>query len=56
MKELIKFANGFIRDNPQLKNEVYDLIQLCEDEIEQGGSPEHEIQLCEEAIRQLLEN
>lgn len=56
MKELVKFANGFIRDNPQFRNEVYDLLSLCEDEIDEGGSPEHEIQLCEESIRQLLED
>jgi len=54
MNELINFANGFIRDNPQFKSEVHDLVQLCEDEIDEGGSPEHEIQLCEESIRQLL--
>jgi hypothetical protein len=55
MNELINFANGFIRDNPEFRDEVYDLLQLCRDEIEEGGSPEHEIQLCEESIRQLID-
>jgi len=55
MKELIKFAEQFIRDNPELKDEAYDLVQLCMDEIEGGGSKEHEIELCYESIKQLKE-
>ena len=56
MNELINFANGFIRDNPQFKSEVHDLVQLCRDEIEEGGSPDNEIYLCRESINQLLED
>jgi hypothetical protein len=55
MKELIEFAKGFIKDNPQLKSEVIDLIELCQSEIEEGGSMQHEINLCIESIKQLKE-
>lgn len=55
MKELIEFARNFITKNPGLKSEVEDLVQLCRDEIEEGGSETHEIQLCTESIKQLLE-
>jgi hypothetical protein len=55
MKELIEFAKGFIKDNPQFKSEVIDLIELCQSEIEEGGSMQHEINLCIESIKQLKE-
>lgn len=54
-QELIQFARGFIKDNPQLKEEVIDLVELCFSEIEEGGSEQHEINLCIESIKQLLE-
>lgn len=53
MEELIKFAKEFIVKHPQYKSEVEDLVQLCRDEIEDGGSPTHEIELCMESIKQL---
>ncbi|MEY4571497.1 MAG: hypothetical protein RLZ10_708 [Bacteroidota bacterium] len=53
MKELIEFAREFIKENPSLRGEVIDLIQLCRDEIDEGGSPAHEISLCVESIKQL---
>ena len=55
MKQLIEFAKEFIQKHPQHKEEVIDLVQLCKDEIEEGGSPQHEMSLCIESIKQLLE-
>jgi hypothetical protein len=55
MKEVIEFAKQFIAENPQLKEEVLDLVSLCRSEIEEGGSPQHEMYLCIESIKQLKE-
>lgn len=55
MKKLKEFIKDFIIKHPEHKGEALDLFQLCLDEIEQGGSPDNEISLCEESINQLLE-
>lgn len=54
-KTLIEYARKIIAEKPALKAEVLDLVQLCNDEIEEGGSPEHERSLCYESIKQLTE-
>ncbi len=54
-KTLIEYARKVIAEKPALKSEINDLIQLCNDEIEEGGSPTHERNLCYESIRQLTE-
>jgi hypothetical protein len=55
MEELLKYAKMAISSRPDLKSEIEDLIQLCRDEIEEGGSVEHEISLCLEDINQLID-
>lgn len=55
MKELMEYARTFVKEHPEHKSEVSDLIQLCVDEIEEGGSSEHEISLCYSSIKELLE-
>lgn len=55
MKEAVEFAKEFIVKHPHLKDEVIDLLELCQTEIEDGGSPVHETALCIESIKQLLE-
>ena len=55
MNELVKWAREFKNSHPDKFDEVWDLVSLCQDEIEEGGSPDHEIQLCKESIRQLIE-
>jgi len=55
MKKLIEFAKNFIQENPKYKQEVLELIQLCKDEIDEGGSLEHECCLAIESIKQLIE-
>jgi len=55
MKEAVEFAKEFIKEHPNLKEEVVDLLELCQSEIEEGGSPTHEVELCINSIKQLLE-
>lgn len=55
MKELIDWAKGLKILHPDKASEISDLIDLCNSEIEEGGSYEHEIELCREAIKQLIE-
>ena len=49
------FAREFIEQNPQHKDEVIDLFLLCVDEIKDGGSVQHEIELFISSCEQLLE-
>lgn len=43
-----------IRKHPSLFEQITDLYFLCEDEIEQGGSEQHEIELCIGSIDELI--
>jgi hypothetical protein len=38
-----------------LKHQVLDFLELCQSEIEEGGSPTHEVELCINSIKELLE-
>ena len=53
--QLRAFVKESVTKHPHLKDEIYDLYELCLDEISEGGSPEHEIQLCITDIEQLIE-
>ena len=53
MKELIKYTKEMIAKYPRRQGEIEDLFQLCIDEIEQGGSEVHEIELCMDDIKQV---
>jgi hypothetical protein len=54
-KELFIYARSVVAQYPDLKEEVLGLINLCEAEIEEGGSVEHELQLCVRDIDELVE-
>lgn len=54
LKELETHCNKTIEEHPDLKDEILDLYQLCLDEIEQGGSEQNEIYLCQSSIEELL--
>jgi hypothetical protein len=54
MKELREFVIETMKAYPQHKSEIMDLYQLCLDEIEEGGSPQHEINLCRNEIEELV--
>lgn len=49
-----EFGNEFVKKYPQHKSEVFDYFQLMKDEIEEGGSVEHEIDLFIGACEDLL--
>ena len=55
MKELIKYATEMALQYPHKLGTINDLIQLCKDEIDEGGSEAHEIELCIEDILQACE-
>ena len=55
MKELIKYATEMARQYPFKMNEINELLQLCQDEIDEGGYEAHEIELCAEDIKQICE-
>ena len=54
MKQLQEFVRTKIKEHPQYKQDILDLYQLCLDEIEEGGSETHEIELCMSAINDLI--
>jgi hypothetical protein len=56
MEELVQWARAFKNSHPDKFEEIWDFVSLCHSEIEEGGSPQHEIELCKESIRQLLED
>ena len=53
LKELNEQYKELVNRRPELKEHALDLIYLCMDEIKQGGSEQHEIQLASESIKQL---
>jgi len=55
MEELVQWARGFKNSHPDMFDEIWDYVSLCHDEIEEGGSPDHEIELCKESIKQLID-
>jgi hypothetical protein len=54
IKRATEFGREFIKAHPEFKDEILDLYQLMKDEIEEGGSTEHEIDLfigsCEDLL------
>jgi len=55
MNDVIIHAQEVIKKHPSLKEEIDGLIDLCQCEIEQGESSEHEIGLCWSDIDILVE-
>ena len=45
LQRAIDYRKEFIGKYPEHKSEVDDLFQLMKDEIDEGGSTEHEIEL-----------
>ena len=48
------YCIGKIKEHPKHKPDILDLYQLCRDEIEEGGSEAHEVQLCINDIENLI--
>ena len=55
IKRAKEFLIEFIGKHPQHKDEAIDLFTLCVDEIDEGGSPQHETELFISSCEQLLE-
>ena len=55
MENLLEWAKGIAKEHPGHRKQIGELLTLCQDEIEQGGSETHEIDLCKEDILQLIE-
>lgn len=56
MDELIKFCMHKAEMYPELKESIFQDLCLCQDEIIDGGSPQHEIELCKNSVLQLIED
>jgi len=54
LSRAVEYGNEFMKKHPEHKAEVLDLFQLMKDEIEEGGSVEHEMDLFIGACDDLL--
>lgn len=54
IKNLMEWAKQKAKACPNLSEEINDLVQLAIDEIDQGGSVSHEINLCMSDIEELV--
>lgn len=50
LHELKIYAVKMVKENPTLRKEIYDFVQLAIDEIEEGGSEQHECSLAQRDI------
>lgn len=55
MEEFKKWVQEQIDLHPKLKMEILDFFWLCIDEINEGGSQHHEINLAMNSINELIE-
>ena len=54
--QLKKYVREITAQYPDLDEEISDLYDLCLNEIEEGGSEQHEINLCYNDIQSLLKD
>lgn len=54
LQELIIYASKMAKENPTLKSEIYDFVQLAIDEIGEGGSENHECELARRDIEFII--
>lgn len=55
LQQLTEWVRETVKKHPDLKSEILDYYVLCIDEMEDGGSEQHEIELCVNSIEQLIE-
>ena len=53
-KTFVDEITMLINRYPDLRDEIMDFYALCQDEIDQGGSPEHERELAMSSIDYLI--
>jgi hypothetical protein len=54
-KFLVTYLKEQIAKYPHLKSEILDFYGLCQSEIEEGGSPTHERELCYNSVQELID-
>ena len=54
IKELVEWSKEIKKRFPKHRDEIWDLISLCIDEVAHDGSEPHEVQLCYNDIRDLV--
>ena len=54
--DLINYAHDMANKYPELRDEILDILDLAKSEIEEGGSADHECQLAEQSINDLIES
>ena len=55
LQQFKNYIEEQIEKYPLLKEEILDLYELAINEIEEGGGASHEIYLCKESIKQLID-
>ena len=56
MERVTTKARKIINERPHLRDQVEDLVELCQDEIDSGESVEGEIELCLQSLDELVED
>jgi hypothetical protein len=54
LPQLVEWAKGIKQRFPQHRDEIWSFISLCQDEIEEGSSEAHEVQLAYNDICDLV--
>lgn len=54
INELITWSKDIAEEHPSSKKQIFEFVILCIDEVEQGGSEAHEVQLCYNDICDLV--
>jgi len=55
LKELRKYATEMMGEHPSIASEILDFYQLACDEVEQGGSENHECELAYSDIQYIID-
>lgn len=55
LTQLREEVRELTKTHPDLKSEILGYYELCMDEISEGGSETHEVNLCSRSIQELLE-
>jgi hypothetical protein len=56
LKQLTEWVREQSKKYPNLKSEISDYYELCLNEIYEGGSEQHEVNLCISSIEDLIED
>jgi hypothetical protein len=54
LEQLVTWAKNIAKEYPTHREEIFSFISLCQDEIEEGGSEPHEVQLAYNDICDLV--